>query len=234
MREVFHANLGEPNASLAKKMIGLVSGALQVQSRRILSQSSSSLMLGIAITLLMPNIASAHTGVGDTTSFWHGLAHPIGGLDHILAMVAVGMWAAQIGGKALWMVPTTFVVAMAGSSLLGHFGLPLPSVEQGILASDFILGLLLLFAARLPLALSVGIVGSLAIFHGYAHGAEMPETASGLAYGCGFIISTAALHLTGMGMGLAIDRYSSKLQELLFRIGGGATIVGAVYVLVNH
>lgn len=188
----------------------------------------------IAITLLIPNVASAHTGVGDTTGFWHGLAHPIGGLDHILAMVAVGIWAAQMGGKALWMVPMTFVVAMAGSSLMGHFGLPLPGVEQGILASDFILGLLLLCAARLPLVLSVGIVGILAIFHGYAHGAEMPETASGLVYGLGFIISTAALHLTGVGIGLVIDRYQPKFQELLFRSGGGATIVGAVYVLVNH
>ncbi len=188
----------------------------------------------IAITLLMPSIASAHTGVGDTHGFWHGLQHPVSGLDHILAMVSVGLWAARIGGKALWVVPSTFVLAMAGSSVLGHFGVPLPGVEQGILASDFILGLLLLFTARLPLALSAGIVGILAIFHGYAHGAEMPETASGLVYGLGFIISTAALHLTGVGIGLAIDRYQPKFQELLFRIGGGITVVGAVYVLMNH
>ena len=188
----------------------------------------------IAITLWIPQIASAHTGVGDTTGFWHGLGHPIGGLDHILAMVAVGLWAAQIGGKALWMVPGAFVTAMIGSSVMGHFGLPLPGIEQGILASDFSLGLLLLFAARLPLALSMGIVAIMAIFHGYAHGAEMPETASGLAYGCGFIISTALLHLSGIGMGLAIDRYQPKLQQLLFRIGGGVVVVGAVYVLVNR
>ncbi len=188
----------------------------------------------IAITLLIPNLASAHTGVGDTSGYWHGLTHPISGLDHILAMVAVGLWAAQMGGKALWMVPSAFLLAMSASSAIGHFGLPLPGVEQGILASDFILGLLLLFAARLPLALSTGIVGILAVFHGYAHGAEMPETASGLAYGFGFIISTALLHLTGMGVGLAIDRYQPKLQQLLFRIGGGAVVVGAVYVLATH
>jgi urease accessory protein len=185
----------------------------------------------IAITLLIPNLAHAHTGVGDTSGFGHGLAHPIGGLDHILAMVAVGLWAAQMGGKALWMVPSTFVVAMAGSSVMGHLGLPLPGVEQGILASDFMLGLLLLFAARLPLAVSMGIVGVLAIFHGYAHGAEMPSTASGLTYGIGFIISTTILHLAGIGMGLAIE---PKLQQLLFRIGGGAIVVGAIYILVNH
>ncbi len=188
----------------------------------------------IAITLLIPTVANAHTGVGDPTGFWHGFAHPISGLDHILAMVAVGLWAAQIGGKALWMMPAAFIIAMASSSVLGHFGLPLPGIEQGILASDFILGLLLLFATRLPLAFSAGIVAILAIFHGYAHGAEMPETASGLTYGIGFIISTAALHLAGIGMGLGIDRYQPKLQELLFRIGGGATVVGAAYVLVNR
>ncbi|WP_373542644.1 HupE/UreJ family protein [Chamaesiphon sp.] len=188
----------------------------------------------IAMTLFIPSIASAHTGVGDPSGFWQGLVHPIGGLDHILAMVAVGLWAAQMGGKALWAVPSAFVVAMIGSSVVGHFGLPLPGVEQGILVSDFMLGLLLLFATRLPLALSAGIVGILAIFHGYAHGAEMPETASGLVYGLGFIISTAALHLTGVGIGLAIDRYQPKFQELLFRIGGGATIVGAIYVLIDR
>lgn len=187
----------------------------------------------IAITLLIPSVANAHTGVGDPNGFWHGLAHPISGLDHILAMVAVGLWAAQMGGKALWIVPSAFVIAMAGSSVLGSFGLPLPVIEQGILASDFILGFLILFAARLPLAVSIGIVSILAIFHGYAHGAEMPEAASGLTYGIGFIISTAALHLAGIGMGLGIDRYQPKLQELLFRIGGGAVVIGAVYVLVN-
>jgi urease accessory protein len=192
------------------------------------------LVIAIAITLLIPSVANAHTGIGHPTGFWQGLTHPIGGLDHILAMVAVGLWAAQMGGKALWMVPSTFVVVMVGSSFLGHFGLPLPGIEQGILASDFILGLLLLFAARLPLALSAGIVGLLAIFHGYAHGAEMPETASGLAYGCGFIISTALLHSTGIAIGLGIDRARPKLQQLLFQIGGGATVVGAVYVLVSH
>ena len=188
----------------------------------------------IAITLLIPTVANAHTGVGDPTGFWHGLTHPIGGLDHILAMVAVGLWAAQMGGKALWMMPAAFIIAMAVSSVVGHLGLLLPGIEQGILASDFILGLLLLFAARLPLAVSTVIVGILAIFHGYAHGVEMPQTASGLTYGIGFIISTAILHLAGIGLGLAINRYQPKLQALLFRLGGGAVVIGAVYVLVNH
>ena len=187
----------------------------------------------IAITLLIPTVANAHTGAGNPTGFWHGLGHPIGGLDHILAMVAVGLWAAQIGGKALWLTPGAFVLTMASSSVLGHFGLPLPGIEQGILASDFMLGLLLLFAARFPLAVSTSIVAILAIFHGYAHGAEMPETASGLTYGIGFIISTGGLHLAGIGMGLGIERVQPKLQQLLFRIGGGLIVLGAVYVSIN-
>jgi urease accessory protein len=192
------------------------------------------LAIAIAITLSIPNFANAHTGADLTFSFWHGIQHPIGGLDHILAMVAVGLWAAQMGGQAMWIVPSAFVVAMTASSVMGHFGLPLPGVEQGILASDFILGCLLLFATRLPLAVSAGIVGILAIFHGYAHGAEMPQTVSGLNYGLGFITATATLHLVGIGLGLAIDRYQPKFQALLFRLGGGAVVTGAIYVLVNQ
>ncbi len=187
----------------------------------------------IGVTLLLPSLASAHTGVGDTSGFLHGLGHPIGGLDHILAMVAVGLWAVQIGGRALWLVPSAFVLAMAGSSVLGHFAVPLPGVEQGILASDFILGLLLLFAPRLPLVFSMSIVGILAIFHGYAHGAEMPATVSGLSYGIGFIISTAGLHLSGIGIGLGLDRLQPILRQQLFRFGGAAIVCGAVYILIN-
>jgi urease accessory protein len=193
------------------------------------------LAYSIALTLLIPSLASAHTGVGETNGFLHGLTHPISGLDHILAMVAVGLWAAQIGGRALWLVPSAFVLAMAGSSVWGHFGLPLPGVEQGILASDFALGLLILVAARFPLAVSIGVVSVLAIFHGYAHGAEMPETASGLTYGAGFVLATAGLHLLGIGMGLAIDRFQPIFRQQLFRAGGAAVVLGAAYILVtNH
>jgi urease accessory protein len=187
----------------------------------------------IAVTLLLPSLASAHTGVGDPSGFLHGLGHPIGGLDHVLAMVAVGLWAAQIGGKALWLLPSSFVLTMAGSSVLGHLALPLPGVEQGILASDFSLGLLLLVAPCLPLTIGMAIVSFLAMFHGYAHGAEMPATAAGLTYGAGFILSTAGLHLLGIGIGLALDRLQPILRQQLFRVGGAAIVCGAVYILIN-
>jgi urease accessory protein len=188
----------------------------------------------ISITLLIPSVANAHTGIGDPGGFLDGLAHPIGGLDHILAMVAVGLWAAQIGGTAIWIVPSGFVLSMSASSILGQIGAPLPGIEQGILASDFVLGSLILFAARFPLGISTAIVSILAIFHGYAHGAEMPATASGLTYGIGFIVATATLHLTGILSGLAIERYQSAFQDRLFRLSGGAIILGAIYVLANH
>jgi urease accessory protein len=188
----------------------------------------------IGLTLTMQSVASAHTGVGDTSGFLHGLAHPIGGLDHILAMVAVGLLAAQIGGTALWLVPSAFVVAMTVSSVFGNFIGPLPGVEQGILASDFILGLLLLFAPRLSLAASMSIVGVLAIFHGYAHGVEMPNTVSGLVYRVGFISSTTGLHLLGIGIGLGLDRLQPIFRQRLFRSGGAAIVLGAVYILVNR
>jgi urease accessory protein len=188
----------------------------------------------IGVTLLLPSLASAHTGVGDPSGFLHGLGHPLGGLDHILAMVAVGLWAAQIGGKALWLLPSSFMLAMAGSSVLGHLALPLPGVEQGILASDFGLGLLLLVAPRLPLTIGMAIVSCLAIFHGYAHGAEMPATAAGLNYGAGFILSTAALHLLGIGIGLGLNRLQPILRQQLFRFGGATIVGGAVYILINN
>jgi urease accessory protein len=188
----------------------------------------------IGLTLAIQGVASAHTGVGEPSGYWQGLAHPIGGLDHILAMVAVGLWAVQIGGRALWLVPSAFVLAMTVSSVFGHFAVPLPGVEQGILASDFILGLLLLFAPHLPLTVSVSIVAILAIFHGYAHGAEMPDTVSGLAYGVGFILATAGLHLSGIGIGLGLDRLQPLFRQQLFRSGGAAIVLGAVYVLINR
>jgi len=153
-------------------------------------------------TMGIPSLAHAHTGIGHTSGLIHGLAHPIGGLDHVCAMVAVGLWAAQMGGRAVWLVPLTFVTVMALGGVLGMAAVPLVFAEQGIVLSLLVLGVLIAAAVRLPLAVSAAVVGVFAVFHGYAHGAEMPQNASGLAYAAGFMLATALLHASGIGMAL--------------------------------
>lgn len=183
--------------------------------------------LVVLALLIFPSIAHAHVGVGETKGFVNGVIHPITGLDHICAMVAVGLWAAQRGGKAIWLVPLTFVSVMALGGWLGMMGHSLPFVEQGIVASVLILGVLIAAAIRLPLVVSVLIVGLFAIFHGHAHGAEMPDTASGLLYGLGFIFSTLLLHLCGIGLGLSAQRFGTPQ---LVRYAGGAIIACGLYL----
>ncbi len=185
----------------------------------------------IGFTVLLPTIAQAHPGhpQGDL-GFWAGFVHPLSGLDHILAMVAVGLWAVQLGKMALVALPLTFVGTMVIGGLFGGLNLPLPLVEPGILASGIILGGLVFAALRLPLFLSMGLVAFFAIFHGYAHGAEMPQGASALAYGLGFVTATAVLHLVGMGSA----RLGEKLmQAKAVRWTGGAVALGGCYALVN-
>jgi urease accessory protein len=148
-----------------------------------------------------------------------GLAHPLGGLDHILAMVAVGLWAAQRGGRALWIAPVTFVSVMAIGAGLGIAGFSLPLVAQGILASVLVLGVLIAAAVRLPLMASILLIGLFALFHGHAHGTEMAPAISSLIYGLGFMIATAALHAAGIGLGLAARQAGSGLA---IRYAGGA------------
>lgn len=147
--------------------------------------------------LLAATPALAHTGHA-TAGFVHGFAHPIGGLDHVLAMVAVGLWAAQIGGSARWALPVTFVLTMSAGALLGIAGSPQPGIEAGILASVVALGAAIALGARLPLALSAAAVAVFAAFHGLAHGAEMPLAAGGVPYGLGFASATALLHVGGL------------------------------------
>ena len=166
-------------------------------------------LIVVPMLLLFPSMAYAHTGVGETSGFYNGVIHPVTGLDHICAMVAVGLWAAQRGGKAIWLVPLTFVSVMAIGGWLGMIGRSIPFVEQGIVASVLILGVLIATAVRLPLVVSVLIVGLFALFHGHAHGAEMPDSASGLLYGLGFIFSTVLLHLCGIALGLSAQRFGT-------------------------
>ncbi len=175
-------------------------------------QSKALLRTAGAIALLTAAPAAlAHTGVGSSFSFASGASHPISGLDHLLAMVAVGLFAAQRGGRALWLAPATFVGTMALAALLAVSGVALPAVELGIAGSVLAFGLLVAVGQRLPLPAGVAIIALFALFHGHAHGSEMPLAASGLAYGLGFVLSTAALHATGLLGGLALRRTLSDL-----------------------
>ena len=184
--------------------------------------------LPLLLVFLLPSLAQAHPGVaGHTHGLANGLVHPITGLDHICAMIAVGLWAAQRGGRALWLVPLTFVSVMCIGGILGMSGIAIPFAERGIAVSVLVLGVLIVAAVRLPLAVSALLVGLFAICHGYAHGAEMPAAASGLVYGLGFVISTATLHLSGIGLGL-LGRRIQNAQ--LIRYAGGAIAACGLYL----
>ena len=157
-----------------------------------------------AAVVLAPALAMAHPGHG-TGSFVSGFTHPLHGFDHLLAMLAVGLWAAQLGGRARWVVPASFVGVMSLGGALALVGVGLPLAEQGIVASVLILGLLIAATVRLPLAASAALVGLFALCHGHAHGVEMPASAAGAAYGLGFVGCTALLHVLGMGLGLFLQ-----------------------------
>jgi urease accessory protein len=154
---------------------------------------------------LAPTIAFAHPG-HEGAGVAAGFLHPLGGVDHIVAMVAVGLLAARLGGRALWLVPASFVATMAIAGLAGMEGAPLPYAETGIALSVVVLGAVAVLGVAMPVAVAMGLVAFFAVFHGYAHGIEMPETVSGLAYGAGFIASTALLHGIGIGLGLLIGQ----------------------------
>jgi len=178
-------------------------------------------------TIAVPSVASAHPG-HEGAGFVHGLMHPLGGLDHILAMVAVGLFAARLGGRALWLVPASFVTAMALAGAIGMAGFALPHVEAGIALSILVLGGAIAFETTMPVAAAMALVAFFAVFHGYAHGAEMPETMSGLAYGGGFLAATAALHVAGIGLGLLIGRGGALVSRRILQVGGGvAALTGA-------
>jgi urease accessory protein len=155
-----------------------------------------------ALVLLMPTTASAHSETGTVGGFISGFRHPLTGLDHIVAMVAVGLWGAFLGKRAMWTLPVVFPVVMAFGGALGVLGVPLPHVETGIALSGIVLGLMVTFAARPPIWIAAVIVGFFAIFHGHAHGTELPTAANAMTFAAGFVISTGLLHLSGIAFGL--------------------------------
>ena len=187
------------------------------------------LSLLVLLAAFCPSLAHAHTGVSTTHDFLHGLAHPLTGIDHICAMIAVGLWAAQRGGRALWAVPLTFVTVMAVGGALGMAGLAIPFAEKGIVLSVLMLGVLIAASIRLPLIASTLIVALFAVFHGHAHGVEMSDTASGLVYGAGFVLATACLHLGGIGLGMLTQKVSAPY---FVRIAGGAIAGCGMYLML--
>jgi urease accessory protein len=170
--------------------------------------------------------ALAHTGLDvHAHGFSMGLAHPLSGLDHVLALAAVGIWAGQVGGRALWLWPAVGLGAIATGGLLGSSGLVLSLIEPGIAMSVVLLGLAVAFAARVPLAVGAALCAVFMWLHGFAHGAEMPADASGIAYGTGFLVASAALIAAGLGLSQAATR---PMPRLLARGGGLAmALVGA-------
>lgn len=183
--------------------------------------------------LVLPTAAFAHTGVGGAHDIAHGFMHPLLGLDHILAMVAVGILAACLGGRALWLVPASFVLVMALAGVAGAVGVNIPYVEIGVVCTVIVLGLMIAFGMRLPLSAAVALVGFFAIFHGHAHGAELPEDSSGIAYGVGFLFATAMLHALGIGIGLAFGRFAEESGRKFLRGSGYAISLAGVGILLG-
>jgi urease accessory protein len=182
-----------------------------------------------AAALVGSGPALAHTGLEHAVSFASGFAHPWTGLDHMLAMVAVGLWAALNGGRALWAWPAAFVGVMLAGGALGMAGVAVPLVEPGILASVIALGLLVLTAARLPVALGAVLVAVFALLHGHAHGAELPGGAAAATYAAGFALATAALHALGLGVAYLCRSDSGKL---IVRGTGAAVAVAGVALAI--
>ena len=182
--------------------------------------------LALSVTMLayVPT-ANAHSMGAEGAGFITGLAHPFMGLDHLLAMIAVGIWAAQTGGSAVWRLPLSFVVMMAVAALISASGFSLPTLEPLISGSVVLLGLMVVFAIRLPVNLSMLLVGLFAVFHGYAHGLEMPQASSATLYGCGFILATALLHIFGIGLGKVAYR-----KHLLSRLSGSIIALAGLYL----
>lgn len=179
-----------------------------------------------------PTAAFAHPGGAGAHGLSDGFLHPLGGLDHVLAMVAVGLLAAQIGGRALWCVPLAFVGMMLVGGAAGLAGLSLPFAEVGIDLSVLMLGLVLAFGWAPPLVGAMGLVGFFALFHGHAHAVEMPADAAALPYAAGFVAATALLHAAGIALGLGIGRAAarpaSRLAGCAISLAGAALLAGAV------
>jgi urease accessory protein len=187
--------------------------------------------LGLAtftLAMLCAQPALAHPQKGAAVGFVTGFLHPISGPDHVLAMVAVGLWGAQLGAPAIWLLPVAFPMVMAFGGMLGLMGVPIPGVEYGIAASAILLGAAVMFEIRPPLGVAVALVGLFAICHGHAHGTELPPDQSALLYSMGFVIATGCLHGVGIGIGTV---YQWTWGQKLVRAAGAAISAGGVFFM---
>ncbi|HSE73769.1 MAG TPA: HupE/UreJ family protein [Dongiaceae bacterium] len=176
--------------------------------------------------------AWAHIGVGlfGQSGFAAGFLHPLMGLDHELAMLGVGIWAVQLGKRAIWLVPLSFVAVMIVGAVFGIMGAPLPMVEFGIGGSVLVIGALIALGTRMPVALAMAIVGAFAFFHGHAHGTELPGFAHPAAYGAGFVLATSLLHAAGIAIAWLVRRHAARLP---FRVAGAAMAMVGLGLLVE-
>jgi urease accessory protein len=188
------------------------------------SRLAALLVLPVTMLAYIPT-AGAHSMGAEGGGFITGLAHPFLGLDHLLAMIAVGIWAAQTGGNAVWRLPLSFIVMMTVAALISASGFSLPVLEPLIAGSVVLLGLMVVFAIRLPVNLSMLLAGVFAVFHGYAHGLEMPQASSAIQYGGGFVLATTLLHLIGIGFVKIAYR-----KNLLSRLSGSIITLAGLYL----
>lgn len=189
-------------------------------------------LAGAALLAVAASPAFAHTGVAffGESGFAAGFFHPLFGPDHLLAMLGAGIWGAQLGGRAAWLVPASFVMVMIAGAALALAGASLPIVEFGIGGSVLVMGGLIALGARMPLPAAMGLVGLFALFHGHAHGTELPSFAHPAAYGAGFVLATALLHAAGLGIAYLLRPQANRLP---FRIGGAAMAVAGGSFLIG-
>ncbi len=181
-----------------------------------------------ALIIFLPSCAFAHVELGQATGFITGLQHPWSGLDHVLAMIAVGIWGAQLGNPAMWLLPVAFPMVMAMGAMMGLLGIPLPGTEIGIASSAILLGTMVVGEIRPKLIIAALLIGFFAIFHGHAHGTELPSGQSGLLYSMGFVIATGCLHGIGITLGLVHRWPVGKLA--LRGIGAFIAVMGVIFL----
>ncbi|MFV0409517.1 MAG: HupE/UreJ family protein [Paracoccus sp. (in: a-proteobacteria)] len=197
-----------------------------------MTNTKAPVILCLAIILASLGLpAAAHVGEGYGGGLVAGFSHPILGWDHVAAMVAVGLWGAFLGAPAIWLLPVVFPIVMAFGAVLGILAVPMPAIETGIALSAIVLGMMIALTVRAPIWVAAVLVGSFAVFHGYAHGAELPSSVNAFAFAAGFVIATGLLHLLGIGFGLLIrwpaGRVAVRIAGAVISMLGVAFLTGA-------